>query len=188
MLVPIARSIPARIRSRTCCAFSFLCAGLIGLSGCTPMPGRPAHPASLPPMPADVLPASSPLAEPAVPAVARRLPAPVTPSPRPARAPRESRPAPAAVAALDPGRLIGLDPSEVRTLLGAPARIHDDKLAREWIYAAPGCSFRVFFYPNLNAAKLHVLKYSSTDESGARLAPSHACVRRILTGRNDATE
>jgi hypothetical protein len=92
------------------------------------------------------------------------------------------------VRALDPDQLIGLSPEGVQKLMGAPSRVKDDHLSREWVYSAPGCNFRVFFYPNLNAAAFHVLKYGGTDNNGGALVASNACVRRILTARTNAAD
>ncbi len=76
----------------------------------------------------------------------------------------------------------------MQKLLGRPSRVQDDKLSREWVYASPGCNFRVFFYPNLNAAAFRVLKYSGNDDNGGRLTASNACVRRILMARANAAD
>jgi hypothetical protein len=87
---------------------------------------------------------------------------------------------------VDPAQLIGKSPADVEKLMGTPARIKDDHLSREWVYTAPGCNFRVFFYPNLNAAAFRALKYGISDSNGDSLASSDACVRRILTARANA--
>jgi hypothetical protein len=89
---------------------------------------------------------------------------------------------------IDPDRLIGLGPSEVRKLLGAPARTREDRLPREWIYGTGRCSFRVFFYPNLNAASFRVLKYGSNDGNGELIDTSDLCIRHILMARKNATD
>jgi hypothetical protein len=125
-----------------------------------------------------------PLALPAVPSVSQQKPAAM----REARATPTARPARERTPPVDPEHLIGLDPAAVQKLLGRPARVQDDKLSREWVYASRGCNFRVFFYPNLNAAAFRVLKYSGDDDNGGRLATSNACVRRILMARANATD
>jgi hypothetical protein len=89
------------------------------------------------------------------------------------------------IASIDPKSLMGLDPDTVQKRLGAPARMENSALSREWIYAAPGCSFRIFFYPNVNSTSFRALKYGSTKENGDALDSSDACVRRILTARNN---
>lgn len=91
-------------------------------------------------------------------------------------------------ARIDPDRLIGMSPSDVRKLMGVPSEIRDDHLSREWVYASPRCNFRVFFYPNLNAASFRALKYGGSDGNGGVLAVSDACVRRILTARANAAD
>lgn len=89
---------------------------------------------------------------------------------------------------INPDRLIGMSPSDVQKLMGVPSLVRDDHLSREWVYAATGCNFRVFFYPNLNAASFRALKYGGSDGNGGSLSVSDACVRRILTARANATE
>lgn len=159
------------------------------LCGCMTLGDDVAPPAAPSLPPAEMRPTIAldpvPVAPPAVPpAIVARAPMPTV---RPAREPR-APPAPRPARAIDPEHLIGLDPAGVQRLLGAPARIQDDKLSREWVYAAPGCNFRVFFYPNLNAASFRVLKYGGNDDNGGRLAASNACVRRILTARTNAAD
>jgi hypothetical protein len=154
----------------------------LGDNSFPPAPSEPPEPevqtSLLPPVPMPAVPAS----------------AMVSPRPRP-RKPREAHAAvrePAArasaekQAALDPDALIGKSPADVRKLMGTPARVKDDQLSREWVYTRPGCNFRVFFYPNLNAASFRALKYGISDSNGGSLASSDACVRRILTARANA--
>jgi hypothetical protein len=163
-------------------SFGTLC-GCMTLSDAVPPPASPSRP------PLEMRPAIAPDPVPAM--------LPATPPPQPAPPPRivremraapVARPARARMPPINPEQLIGLDPSAVQKLLGAPTRIRDDKLSREWIYASPGCDFRVFFYPNLNAAAFRALKYSGNDDNGGRLAASNACVRRILMARANAAD
>lgn len=155
----------------------------ITLSGCMtlgdsappPYAPEPATVAELPPAVA---------VQPAVP--------PRAPAPRPRRAVREAKATPELRALrdklvlIDPDKLIGMDTRGVQKLLGAPVRVKNDDLSREWVYASPGCSFRVFFYPNLNSASFRVLKYGSSGDNGELLDVSDVCVRRILTAKSNA--
>lgn len=152
------------------------------LSGCMTLGDTPPPP---------VEPAPAPVAELSPPVVAQPAPPP-TPAPRPKRVAREPKPVPELRAlrdklvSIDPETLIGMDTQSVQKLLGAPARIKNDELSREWVYASPGCSFRVFFYPNLNSASFRVLKYGSRGDNGELLGVSDVCVRRILTAKSNA--
>src|SRR5438132_64001 len=79
---------------------------------------------------------------------------PVKATPRPKKSVHERRSAQARlprekVSAIDPHHLIGLEPRAVQQLLGPPGRVENSDLSREWVYASGGCSFRLFFYPNL---------------------------------------
>jgi len=99
---------------------------------------------------------------------------------------RAVEPSPAEkVSSIDPQSLLGLAPEDVQKRLGAPKRMENSALSRKWTYAAPGCSFSIFFYPNVNSTSFHALKYSGEKSNGARTDSSDACVRRILAGRND---
>jgi len=120
------------------------------------------------------------------------VPAPPSPAPRPKRVAREVRATPELRALrdklvlIDPDKLIGMDTRGVQKLLGAPVRVKNDDLSREWVYASPGCSFRLFFYPNLNSASFRVLKYGGSGDNGELLDVSDVCVRRILTAKSNA--
>jgi hypothetical protein len=141
--------------------------------------------------PPPVEPAPAPVAE-LAPAVAVQPAPPPTPAPRPKRVARETKPIPELRALrdklvlIDPDKLIGMDTQGVQKLLGTPVRIKNDDLSREWVYASPGCSFRLFFYPNLNSAAFRVLKYGSSGDNGELLDVSDVCVRRILTAKSNA--
>jgi len=88
-------------------------------------------------------------------------------------------------ASIDPQSLLGLGPEDVQKRLGVPKRMENSALSRKWIYAAPGCSFSVFFYPNVKSTSFRALKYSGEKSDGERIDSSDACVRKILTGKND---
>ena len=91
------------------------------------------------------------------------------------------------ISSIDPDQLIGLEPGAVRQLLGPPVRVEIDEMSRAWVYASGGCSFRVFFYPNLNTASFRVLKYGGNDGNGDLMGVSDVCIRNILTARKNAT-
>lgn len=93
---------------------------------------------------------------------------------------------PVRVASIDPKSLLGLDPDGVKKRLGTPARMENSALSRKWVYAVPGCSFSIFFYPNVNSTSFRALKYGSAKDSGESIDSSDACVRKLLAARNNA--
>jgi len=118
----------------------------------------------------------------------------IAPAPRPkhpareARAGEDVRSLPKKLIVIDPNRLIGLEPGAVQKLLGAPARVRNDDISREWVYAAAGCSFRVFFYPNIKTNSFQALKYGGDDGNGELMDDSDVCIRHILTAKPNAAE
>jgi len=96
--------------------------------------------------------------------------------PPPREAPRETE----HVALVDPNALIGLAPAAVERLLGAPSNVSKSDPSLVWTYAGQGCSFQVFFYPDIKTAAFHALKYGSTGGD-----PADACVRNILTVKSN---
>jgi len=106
-------------------------------------------------------------------------------------APDDASPPPAPeirTASLDPRSLLGQDPDAVQKKLGPPAHRQSGPLSQEWVYAAPGCSFRIFFYPKVNSSSFRALKYGGVKDNGEVLDVSDACVRKILTVRIDADQ
>ncbi len=108
---------------------------------------------------------------------------PAPPPPKPRRVIRETRDVkePEKVASIDPKNLIGLQPAAVEKLLGTPSAISSNDPSLVWTYAGQGCSFRVFFYPDLKTATFHALKYASTANEQA----DTSCIRSILTVKNN---
>jgi hypothetical protein len=163
------------------------CLAATALGGCMTFGDSTPPPADTTPPPvADNRPVEAPPPSPSI-----------TPTPRPKKPVREAKQIPDKsvpelralrdkLVVVDPDQLIGLDPNGVQKLLGTPVRVRNDDLSREWVYASPGCSFRVFFYPNLNAASFRVLKYGINGENGELLDASDVCVRRILTAKTNA--
>ncbi|HJT42754.1 MAG TPA: hypothetical protein VJ750_04550 [Rhizomicrobium sp.] len=146
--------------------------------------GSPVPPAVVEPVPpprdvSSPAPVAGPVAEPVKVDVQKKA---VPERRAPERAVRSKKAVP-----VDPARLIGMPPSAVRRLLGPPARIENDDLSREWVYASNNCSFRLFFYPNLNAASFRVLKYGGSDGNGGLMDVSDICIRHILMTRANAT-
>lgn len=152
---------------------------LVSLGGCTNMGN---HPPSVAPPPVE-----SGSAHNAPPRGVTIKPKKSPPAPPPSREVHAPAPDPAIrTASIDPKSLLGLDPDGVQKRLGAPARMENSTLSRKWIYAAPGCSFSIFFYPNVNSTTFRALKYGSTKDDGKSIDSSDACVRKILTARSNA--
>lgn len=149
---------------------------LAPLSGCTGM----RHPPEIAPPPVASTPTLRPAPAPRSAAVKPKKPRDLRPSDV------DESPPPLRTASIDPKSLLGLDPDSVEKRLGPPARMENNALSHEWVYSVSGCSFRIFFYPNVNSTSFRALKYGSTKDNGESLDSSDACVRKILTARNNA--
>jgi hypothetical protein len=170
-LLRAARGAPARLLTVSAALY---------LGGCMTL-GDSEPPPAAPPSPPQV--ASIAPAEPAVPpTVPKPTPRKVSRAPRAAEPP-VSRPERAAV---NPKTLIGLDQAGVRRVLGQPAGIRTDHLSLTWTYRGPGCAMQVVFYPSLEDASFHVLKFASSDADGKPADISDACISHILLARSNA--
>jgi hypothetical protein len=89
---------------------------------------------------------------------------------------------PERIASIDPKSLVGLAPAAVEKLLGAPSNVSKGDPSLVWTYAGQGCTFQIFFYPDLKTASFHALKYGST---GGGNDPPDSCIRGILTVRSN---
>lgn len=157
-------------------SFVMTLSALVSLSGCAHIGTHPPSEAS-PPIQSGVAHGGSPRA-----ASIKPKKSPVPPL-RETRVPDEPV---VRTASIDPKSLLGLDPDSVQKRLGAPDRMESSTLSRKWVYAAPGCSFSIFFYPSVNSTTFHALKYGSTKDDGKSIDNSDACVRKILTARDNA--
>lgn len=112
----------------------------------------------------------------------------VTPSPKPvseaAKTVKHARKIAKVPPKMEPDGLLGLSPQEVLQKLGPPEQEAKGTLSREWVYAAPGCRFSVFFYPGVDLNSLKVLKYRSQSNGSPRTEDSRICVQQILTARD----
>ena len=126
------------------------------------------EPRMKPPMPRNIKPK---LASPAL----RRLPAKEPASPVQA-APEQT------LAAQDPvlpGELVGSDFSTVRDTLREPDYVQSSALTVVWTYADPGCTLRLFFYPDIRTTRFHVLKYDLRSDMGDKLSDGSACMQHL---------
>ncbi len=73
----------------------------------------------------------------------------------------------ATLAGADPQRLVGLDFDGTKALLGDPAARMEQPPAKVWAYAGGGCTFSVFFYPNVDDQVFRVLAIEVTGEAVA---------------------
>jgi hypothetical protein len=173
MLALYRRTVPAPLdlafmktaRSQFC----LLVVTAISLAGCSTLGGT--HTPAPAKVPGPAASASAPV---------QSKPAPVRAKRPAARENREAR-EPERVAAIDPKSLIGLTPSAVEKLLGAPSAVAKSDPSLVWTYSGPGCSVQIVFYPDLKTESYHALKYNST--AGAEA--DNACVRNILTVRSN---
>jgi hypothetical protein len=107
---------------------------------------------------------------------------PPTPRPRPNRQPppkpKEEPPSPPKVVM---GNLLGSDFTAVLHVFRSPDSVNNDNLSVVWTYAPPGCTLRLFFYPDIKTTVFHLLKYDFRDSSGEMLMPPDACIDSILS-------
>ena len=114
-------------------------------------------------------------------------PQPAPPAPKPRRQVRETHEVkePEKVASIDPNNLIGLDPSGVQHLLGAPSNVSKGDPSLVWTYNGQSCSFQIIFYPDIKTAAFHALKYNGGGNNNDQAENVQACIRTILMAKNN---
>lgn len=121
------------------------------------------------------------------------LPAALAPAPPEAAGPVPAPPAPSAAAAAarppalddDPARLLHLDPTALRSLLGAPDFVRRDGPARIWRYRHGACLLDLILYAERGAASSFTVRYVEARTPEAEAAPSQTCFRALLLARAD---
>lgn len=115
-------------------------------------------------------------------------PAPLTqqPKPRPrlnrppAPKPKEELPPAPPAAKVVIGNLLGSDFTAILHVFRSPDTVKNDNLSIVWTYAPPGCTLRLFFYPDIKTTVFHLLKYDFRNGAGDLLMPDDPCMAGIL--------
>lgn len=151
------------------------CLSLILICGCTPRPqDADPPPASAPPM---TLSAVEPAAPPMPASLHRR------PADKKGQHKAHRIKSPEVVAAIEPGALIGKEPSAVEKLLGSPSDISKKDVSLVWTYGSPDCAFQVYFYPDIKTSMFHALQYVATKHDGEKIDLGQECIQRLLIAR-----
>lgn len=85
----------------------------------------------------------------------------------------------------DPARLLHLDPTALRSLLGAPDFVRRDGPARLWRYRHGTCLLDLILYAEGGAAASFTVRYVEARTPEAETAPSRTCFRALLLARAD---
>ena len=98
---------------------------------------------------------------------------------------RDSGRRPAALADIDPARMVGLDGAALEQLFGEPALIRRDAPAEIWQYRGADCVLDLFLYQDAGgqeAGRPRVL-YVEARTGAAEPAPTEGCVGSVLATR-----
>jgi len=151
------------------------CLLLILICGCTP------RPQDADPPPASALPMTFSAVETAAP------PRPVSLHRRSADKKGQHKvhriKSPELVAAVEPGTLIGKEPSAVEKLLGSPTGVSKKDVSLVWTYGSPDCAFQVYFYPDIKTSTFHALQYVASRHDGEKIDLGQECIQRLLIAR-----
>ena len=109
-------------------------------------------------------------------------PPPVKPRPRPSKPPAPPKPM---VPALAPSELIGFEFAGVLKVLREPDAMQESAPSIVWLYSDTECSLELFFYPDIQTTKFHLLKYDLKDRAGQKLIDTSECMQQFMAMRND---
>lgn len=85
----------------------------------------------------------------------------------------------AAVASIDPDRVMGLSPSDLRQRLGEPELTQTAADAQLWQYRSADCVFDLVLYPNANGSP-EVTYTEARRRDGGAIAPA-TCLGQVAT-------
>jgi hypothetical protein len=84
-----------------------------------------------------------------------------------------------------PDELVGSDFSTVRDVLRQPDYVQYSALTVVWAYSGSGCTLRLFFYPDIQTRRFHVLKYDLRSAAGDKMSDGGACMQHLAVTKND---
>jgi len=94
---------------------------------------------------------------------------------------KEQSPPPPNIAIND---LIGSDFTSILQVFRSPDSVQSNALSVVWTYSPPGCTLQLFFYPDIQTAKFHLLKYDLKNTAGEMLGIGDPCMQGVLTLRS----
>jgi hypothetical protein len=89
------------------------------------------------------------------------------------------------VPAIAPDELVGSDFSTVRDVLREPDYVQSSSLTVVWTYSGSGCTLRLFFYPDIQTRRFHVLKYDVRSPAGDKMNDGGACMQHLAATKSD---
>jgi hypothetical protein len=116
------------------------------------------------------------------------------PMPKPAARRRIARPrtranpiAPpqTASSSMAPAELVGFEFASVLRVLRKPDSVQKNALSIVWVYSDSGCRLDLFFYPDIETAKFHLLKYELRKLEGEKAVDNSACMQQFMATRSD---
>lgn len=85
-----------------------------------------------------------------------------------------------------PGELVGLEFAGVLKVLRKPDTVHDAVLPVVWSYAEADCTLQLYFYPDIQTTRFHLLKYDLKDAAAQEASDTAGCMRRFAVTGSDA--
>ena len=85
----------------------------------------------------------------------------------------------------DPRRLIGLDRSQLRELLGIPEDVRDEASSLIWSFRGRECVLDVALYSSVQGEDLRVLQYSVESSFPEQDPDGEVCVGRMVANARD---
>ena len=104
---------------------------------------------------------------------------------RPRTRPNRTAPPQTASNRMAPGELVGFEFDSVLRVLRKPDSVQKNALSVVWVYSDAGCRLDLFFYPDIETAKFHLLKYELRKNEGEKLVDNSACMQQFMATRND---
>ncbi len=87
---------------------------------------------------------------------------------------------------IKPAELVGLEFAGVLKVLRKPDTVHDAVLPVVWSYAEADCTLQLYFYPDIQTTRFHLLKYDLKEAAKQEASGTSGCMRRFAVTGSDA--
>lgn len=102
------------------------------------------------------------------------------------RRPPPPKPQPPPPPAVSPADLVGSDYATVLKILRRPDRVDNSALSVVWSYLEMDCRLQLFFYPDIETTKFHLVRFDLKNAAGEKVSNTDSCMQQFMARSDGA--